>query len=154
MSQLLRHRNGRRDLLSQIHNDFDRLLTSSPFDTRTEAEWPEVTMGEWMPSIDLKEEKKRYILSVDVPGVKAENIDINMENGLLTIKGTRECEKMDEKENYLCLERSSGAFLRQLSLPEAIDPKHIDADYHNGVLTITLPKATQHVGQKIKVNEH
>lgn len=141
----------RRDLISQLHDNFDRLL--SPFNFRGDLEWPEVTVSEWAPSIDVKEEDKQYLVHADVPGVKADHIEINMENGILTIKGERQSEKKEEKENYLRVERSSGSFLRQLSLPEPIDAEKIEAQCQNGVLEIKLPKKTESAGRKIKVKD-
>lgn len=151
MNRLTRHHRNGRDLLSQLHEDFNRLL--APFDVRPDLGWSEGSAGEWIPSIDVKEEAKQYIIHADVPGVKASDIDINIENGVLTIKGKRESEMREEKENYLRVERSSGSFLRQLTLPEAIDPANIQAKCHEGVLEITLPKAKESMGRKIKVKQ-
>lgn len=150
MNRLTRYRGGR-DLLSQLHDDFNRLL--APFDLRTDIGWPEVSVSEWIPNIDVKEEEKQYVIHADVPGVKAADIDVSMENGILTIKGKRESETKEEKENYLRVERSSGSFLRQLSLPEAIDQEKIEARCREGVLEIKLPKAAGSVGRKIEVKD-
>ncbi len=150
MTLLTRH-NGRRDLFTQLNENFNRMLV--PFDLRTELGYPEISVSDWIPTIDVKEEDKRYVIHADVPGVKATDIDVSMENGLLTIKGKRESKVKEEKENYLRIERSTGSFLRQLSLPEAVDLEHIEAKCHDGVLEITLPKTTQHIGRKIKVKE-
>lgn len=150
MAQLTSYRR-RRDLLSQLHDNFDRLLY--PFNFRSDLELPEVAVSEWAPSIDIKEEDKHYLIHADVPGVKADDIDVNMENGILTIKGERQSEKKEEKENFLRVERSRGSFLRQLSLPEAVDAEKIEARCQDGVLEIKLPKKTESVGRKIKVQD-
>lgn len=147
MAQMTRFKGGR-DLLSQLHNDFNRLL--APFEFRTDLEWNET---EWVPSVDIKEDGKRYMIHMDVPGVKGSDIDISMDNGTLTIKGKRELELKSENNNFLRVERSRGTFLRQLSLPEAVDHQRIEAKCHDGVLEIILPKSTQNTGHKIKVKE-
>ncbi len=150
MAQLIRFKGGR-DLLSRLHNDFDRLL--APFDLQSGMEWNETSMGEWTPHIDVKEEEKRYIIHADIPGVKASDIDLNMESGVLTIKGRRDTEMKEEHENYLRVERCRGSFMRQISLPETVDQEHIEAKCNNGVLKIILPKSAQCVGRKIDVKE-
>lgn len=150
MTNLTRY-NGGRDLFSQLHENFNRML--APFEIRNELDWPEVSFTNWTPTVDVKEEEKRFVIHADVPGVKAADIDVSMENGLLTIKGKREEKIKEEKQNYLRIERSSGSFLRQLSLPEAIDQDHIEAKCHDGVLEIILPKTTKSIGHKIKVKE-
>lgn len=150
MNKLARHHSGR-DVISQLHEDINRLL--SPFDLRYEYATPGLSMSEWLPNIDIKEDDKQYIVRADVPGVKASDIDLHMENGVLTIKGKRESERKEEKENYLRIERSSGSFMRQIALPDAVDSEKIQAKCCEGVLEITLPKAAQSIGRKIKVSE-
>lgn len=150
MNRMTNYR-GERDLLSHLQEDIGRLL--SPFDLRTEIGWPQVSVSDWIPSIDVKEDDKQYLIHVDVPGVKVTDIDVSMENGLLTLKGKRKTEKKEEKENYLRVERSRGSFMRQLSLPEAIDQDKIEATCREGVLEIKLPKKSGSVGRKIKVKE-
>ena len=150
MNRITKYRGGR-ELLSQLHEDFGRLL--SPFELRTDLGWPEVSVSDWVPSIDVKEENKHYLVRADVPGVKITDIDVSMENGILTIKGKRESEIKEEKENYLRVERSRGSFMRQLSLPEAVDQDKIEASCREGVLEIKLPKKAGSIGRKIKVKE-
>lgn len=147
MAQISRYRYGR-DLLSQLQSDFNQLL--SPFE-RNGYELTEGAGVEWVPSIDVKEEEKKYIIHADVPGVKVTDIELSMENGVLTIKGKRKFEYKEEEENYLRIERSSGSFLRQFALPEAVDQEKIEAECHDGVLIITLPKSTKGSGRKITV---
>ena len=150
MNRLTRYR-GRKDLLSQLHEDFNRLL--EPFDLPAHLGWPGTSVSDWVPSIDVKEEENQYIVHADVPGVKAADIEVTMENGTLAIKGKRESEKTEEKENYLRVERSRGSFIRQLTLPEAVDQGKIEAHCQNGVLELILPKAKGTAEHKIKVNE-
>lgn len=148
MAKITRYQGGR-DLLSQLHEDFNRLL--APFDLRSELRWPEIPSSEWIPSIDVQEEDNQFIIHADVPGVKASDIDISMENGMLTIKGKRQSESKEKKENYLRIERASGSFLRQIALPETIDQEKIEATFRDGVLKIILPKTTKPAGKKINI---
>jgi HSP20 family protein len=150
MGNIIR-RNNRRDMLSQLHEEFNRFLT--PFDIRATLDWPEESLGQWVPSIDVKEEKDHYLIHADVPGVKASDIEVHMQNGVLTIKGKRETESKDQKENYLRVERSSGSFMRQITFPDAIDAGKIDAKCKDGVLDVVLPKASNGAAHKVDVKQ-
>lgn len=149
MKAILR-RNSGRDLLSQLHQDFNQLL--EPFHLQSEFQ-SELPLTNWIPTIDVREDEKCYLIHADLPGVKVEDIDVNMENGMLTIKGKRECEVKDEKENFLRVERSTGSFFRQITLPETIDKEQIQAKCKDGVLEIKLPKIKQAKTQKVRVVE-
>jgi len=151
MHRLTKHQNNT-GLLSLLPDDFKPLL--SPFMFRSELDWPEITMRDWMPSVDVKEEDARYVVYANLPGVKIGDIDVSVENSVLTIKGfTKSKVKKEEEENFLRLERSNGSFLRQLQLPEAIDEKNIHAKCCDGVLEITLPKTKKNASHKIKIEE-
>ena len=145
-----RNSSPRRDLLSQFSDEFNRFLT--PFDLRN-MDWPEESLGQWTPSIDIKEEDTRYLVHADIPGVKAKDIDVSMENGVLTIKGKRESESKEEKENYLRVERSSGSFMRQITFPDTVEAEKIDAKCSEGVLEVILPKSGIVGAKKINVKE-
>jgi HSP20 family protein len=147
MNKLTRYHHPHRDLISQLQEDINHFLT--PFDVRYE--W--MPSREWLPHVDIKEEEKQYVVRADIPGVKPADVDINVENGVLTIKGKRESESKKEEENYLRIERASGSFIRQVMLPDAIDQEKIQAKCHDGVLEVLLPKAVKGAGRKIKVQE-
>jgi HSP20 family protein len=112
----------------------------------------EVEGSDWFPAIDIKEEEDKYIITADVPGVKIEDIEIHMEEGVLTIKGEKETEKKEEKENYRRIERAKGAFYRRFSLPD-VDADKITARCVDGVLTITAPKTTKRIARKIAIEK-
>ena len=99
-----------------------------------------IVTSHWMPSVDIKEDDDQFLIFADVPGVDAKDIDVSMENGILTIKGKRETESKEEKEGYKRVERSKGSFYRRFSLPDSADPDKIAAKSNNGVLEITIPK--------------
>lgn len=98
------------------------------------------TSRPWAPAVDILETDNDLVLKADLPGLEMRDIDIQIENGTLTLKGERKFEKEENNKGYHRLERSYGSFVRYFTVPEAIDPEKVRADYHNGVLTITLPK--------------
>lgn len=94
----------------------------------------------WSPAVDVYETENELVLKADVPDVDPKNVEVQFENGTLTLKGTR---KFDEEKNgkgYHRIERSYGSFVRAFSLPETVDPEKVKADFKNGVLTVTLQK--------------
>ena len=94
----------------------------------------------WKPATDVKESEKEYLVSVDIPGVDPKNIEVTLDNGVLTIKGERSAETRDEKNGYRRVERFEGSFYRRLSLPDADHSKAVSAKSRNGVLEIRVPR--------------
>jgi len=105
----------------------------------------------WSPAVDIVETENELILKADVPGVNLKDIDIQFENGTLTIKGERKFEKEEKGKGFHRMERSYGAFVRYFTVPETVDAEHVKADYQAGVLTITLPKKEVAKPKSIKV---
>ena len=105
----------------------------------------------WAPSVDITEDEKAFTLLADIPGVDPENIDISMENGVLTIKGERQTENVEENENYRRVERQSGQFYRRFTLPDSADADKIEAKSAHGVITITIPKKEVALSRRIEV---
>ena len=106
---------------------------------------------EWMPPFDVSETEGEIIVKAEIPGMKVEDIDITLTDGLLTIKGERKMEKEDKQENYHRVERHFGSFSRSLNLGLKVEAEGIDAGYKDGVLTVTLPKAEEDRPKKIEV---
>lgn len=106
---------------------------------------------EWAPAVDIRDEDKQYVIEADLPGVKAEDISVTVDNGVLTIKGERQSEKTEKRDNYKRVERFSGSFLRRFTLPEAIDPDNIKATTKDGVLELSVPKKEKSKPNKIEV---
>jgi HSP20 family protein len=108
-----------------------------------------------MPSLDVSETDKEIEVRVDLPGLERKDVDISIENDLLTIRGEKkfEASEDDKNKNYHVRERSYGAFYRVLQLPPGIDPSKVQATMAKGVLTITIPKPAQSVAKKIEVKE-
>ncbi len=94
----------------------------------------------FLPAVDIHEDDKAFRLDVDVPGMKPEEIDVNIEKNLLTISGERKLAREDQKEGYRRVERAFGSFSRSFTLPENVDAEGIEAKVADGTLTITLPK--------------
>ena len=108
--------------------------------------------SDWVPAVDIKENEDNFTIVADIPGVKPEDIEVQMENGVLTIKGEKETEKTEEKEDYQRIERSFGSFYRRFSLPETADPDRIEAKSDHGVLEITVGKMEKTEPKKISVH--
>ncbi len=107
---------------------------------------------DWTPAVDVKELENEFIIDADIPGVDPKDIEIHMENGMLTIKGERHTESTDEKDGYKRVERSYGSFYRRFSLPDSADSEKIKATSHNGVLELKIPKSEKVKARRIKVD--
>ncbi len=135
-----------KDPVKQI---FDRLFEGSLFQNATDES--SVVTSQWVPRVDIKEEADRFLLFADIPGVDPQAIDVQMDKGLLTIKGERREEKVHETERYSRIERRHGVFHRRFALPDSADPDGITASGHNGVLTISIPKRPESTPRRIQV---
>src|SRR5690242_13843105 len=106
----------------------------------------------WSPAVDILETENELVFMADTPDVNRERIEVQVENGTLTLKGERNIEKDDRVKGYHRIERSYGAFARSFTLPDTVDAESVRADYAHGVLTITLPKKAVAKARAIKVN--
>lgn len=106
---------------------------------------------QWAPAVDIVDETNQYLIKADLPGVRAEDISVCVENGVVTIKGVREEEKKEHRKNYKRTERFSGSFLRRFTLPEAADLEKIKAKTTDGVLELTIPKNDSTKSKRIAV---
>ena len=105
----------------------------------------------WVPAVDIFETENEWVLKADLPDVKLENVDIQIENRNLTLKGERKFQKEENGKGYQRVERSYGTFARYFSLPDTVDSENVRADYANGVLTVKLPKKEVAKPRSIKV---
>jgi HSP20 family protein len=96
--------------------------------------------GSWMPSVDVRETKEALEIAAELPGLEPKDVEVAVENGILTLKGSRHFEKASEGETYHRVERAYGSFERSFSLPTNVDPDKVKAVYRHGVLHLTLPK--------------
>jgi HSP20 family protein len=106
----------------------------------------------WSPAVDIRETENALIVKADLPEVDEKAIDIRIENGTLSLKGERKFETDPTgKGGYHRIERSYGAFARSFSLPDSVDPEKVQAEFKNGVLTVTLPKKEASKPRSIKI---
>jgi HSP20 family protein len=108
--------------------------------------------SDWTPAVDIKEEDNQYLIHADIPGVKAGDIEVSMEKGVLTIKGERKHESTESSDGYKRVERSHGVFMRRFSLPDSVDAENISASSQDGVLEVVIPKAEPEQPRRIQVN--
>jgi HSP20 family protein len=111
----------------------------------------ESNLTTWAPAVDIYENEHELTVKADLPDVKAEDLDIRVENNILTIRGERKFEKKVDEKNYLRVERAYGSFSRSFSLANTVNTEAIKADYHDGVLTLTIPKREEAKPKQIKV---
>jgi HSP20 family protein len=111
-----------------------------------------VTVRPWSPSVDIEEKDNEIVLKADIPGVNEKDLEVRLENGTLTLKGERKFEKEDKQKGYHRIERGYGSFVRSFALPAAVDSDKVQAHYHDGVLTVTLPKTEASKARKVKIS--
>jgi HSP20 family protein len=105
----------------------------------------------WVPAVDIYETPNAMILRVELPGVKHDDVEIQMYHGALALKGKRDFPREGEHENYHRIERAYGTFERHFKLPESIDPQKITATFKDGVLTLIMRKVEEKAPQKITI---
>jgi len=110
-----------------------------------------IETSQWIPAVDIREEKNQFIILADLPGVDKNDVNISMENNILTIKGHRFDENKDEKNNYFRAERVKGNFYRRFTLPDTVDGSKIEAKIQKGVLEIAIPKKEAAQPRLIKI---
>ena len=112
----------------------------------------ESNLTPWAPAVDIYETEHELVVMADLPDVNPQDLDIRVENNVLTIRGERKFEKEVNEENYLRVERAYGAFARSFTLANTVNSEAIKADYQNGVLTLSIPKREEAKPKQIKVN--
>jgi HSP20 family protein len=105
----------------------------------------------WAPALDISERKDAYLVTVEVPGVKPEDLDVTLEDGVLTVQGRREATRDSSDQQYHRVERRYGAFRRTVTLPTRTKAEAIEASFENGVLEIIVPKAEEARPRKIEI---
>ena len=105
----------------------------------------------WMPAMDVVENDDRFVLRADLPGMSEEDVNIELEDRVLTVSGERKAEHETTKGGYHRVERAFGAFVRSLTLPEGVDPEAVEASFDKGVLEVSIPKPEQRKPHKISI---
>ncbi len=132
---------------SSLQDQVNRLF-SDVFERQSE----ESSLTAWAPSVDIYETEHELVVKADLPEVDPKDLDIRVENNILTIRGERKFEKNVNEENYLRVERAYGSFARSFTLANTVNSEAIKADYQNGVLTLSIPKREEAKPKQIKVN--
>jgi HSP20 family protein len=106
----------------------------------------------WAPAVDIYETGDEVVVKADLPDVNEKDLDIRVENNMLTVRGERKFEREVSEDNYLRVERTYGSFSRSFSLPNTVNTEAIKAEYRNGVLTVRMPKREESKPKQIKVS--
>ena len=133
-------------IVDMLHRDLDRLAAR-----HIPAGDSEAVVTDWVPAVDIIEEKERFVLRADVPGVEPADIEVSMDGGILTVAGRRMQEGHGEDAGLQRMERVSGRFFRRFSLPDTADAENISAHCRNGILEVSIPKQPQVQARRIEV---
>lgn len=117
---------------------------AKPFETAA-------TKGMSFPAMDISEDEKAITVKAELPGIETKDVDVNLEHGVLTIRGEKKFEDEEKKDNYHRIERSYGSFSRALQVPGEVDETKVEAKFDKGILTITLPKNEKAKPKKIEI---
>jgi HSP20 family protein len=137
-----------KDLLS-LQDRMNRLFDESVRNVKTGDE--ALSSAIWSPAVDIYETDDEVVVKAELPEVNQKDIDIQIENNTLTLRGERKFNKETKKENFHRIERSYGTFSRSFTLPGTIDQEKISADYKDGILKISMPKREETKPKQIKV---
>ena len=133
--------------LRSIDNHFNRFLAPRGWSDQA----PTATSA-WTPDVDIFEDESELVVRAELAGIDPKEVELNVENNVLTISGERHLESEDKKENYHRMERAYGSFSRSFSLPRLIDETKIRAEYKDGVLTVHVPKQERAKPRQIKIS--
>lgn len=146
MTFLVRRKmNEPRTLRDEMDRLFDNFFGMTPASTERGAVWS--------PAVNVREDENNFYIEAELPGMKKEDIDLEIEQNSLCIKGDRKFEKKEEGENYHFVERSYGSFYRSFSLPSNVDAEGISAEYKDGVLQVTVPKKEEVKPKKVEIKQ-
>jgi HSP20 family protein len=153
-SNMIRHAEwpGQSLALDPMKQLFDKVFDGG-FLRNASSDDSSVVTSQWTPRVDIKEESHRFILYADIPGVEPDAIEVQMDKGMLTIKGERKTDYEQSNDQFTRIERHYGAFHRRFALPDSADPDGITATGRNGVLQIVIPKRPETTPRRIRVNK-
>ena len=134
--------------LNMLQDRMNRLFDDAGRPWRTDE--PAATTS-WSPSVDIFETEGEIVVKAELPGMDRKDIQLNLENNVLSLRGERKFQKETKDDNYHRIERSNGVFSRSFSIPATVDEERIRADYNDGVLKIVLPKKAQAKPKQIKI---
>jgi HSP20 family protein len=134
--------------LTSLQGQVNRLFE----DTAQQGRTSQGDLATWAPPADIYETENELVTKLDLPGIQEKEIDIRVENNILTIRGERKFEKEVNEDNYLRVERAYGTFTRSFSLPNTVKVEGIHAGFQNGVLTLRMPKREESKPKQIKIS--
>jgi HSP20 family protein len=137
--------------LHSIQNEMNRLFNTF-IEAPTQSNRPDALQRRWMPPMDLVETAEDFVLRADLPGLSDDDVDISLEDNVLTISGERKAKHDEHNEGYYRIERASGTFSRSLTLPEGVDPSAVRASFDRGVLEVRIPKPEQRKPRKVAIS--
>ena len=133
--------------MRSLQDEVNRLFASS----FSRGDDNELMRGAWSPQVDIFENKDQIVLEAELPGMKPEDVNISIENNVLTLHGERKFEKKDEKDNFHRVERAYGSFTRSFTLPPTVSSENAQAEFENGVLRLTLAKREEAKPRRIEI---
>jgi HSP20 family protein len=136
--------------LSTVQSEMNRLFNTF-FETPTHGNG-QTALRRWVPAVDLVETDGEFVLRADLPGLSEGDVNVELDDNVLTISGERKSEHEERKEGYYRVERSSGAFSRSLTLPDGVDPESVHANFENGVLEVRIPKPEERKPHKVAIS--
>ena len=137
--------------LQTMQNEMNRLFNTF-FDAPSPGNGGQTTLRRWIPAMDVVETDDHFVLRADLPGLNESDVNIELEDNVLTISGERKVEHEQRNEGYYRVERASGAFVRSLTLPEGVDAQGIQANFDSGVLEVRIPKPEQQKPRKVQIS--
>jgi HSP20 family protein len=138
--------------LNTIQNEMNRLFNTFFEAPPASSSGGHTTMRRWIPAMDLVETEDAFVLRADLPGLSESDVNIELEDNVLTLSGERKAEHEERKEGYYRVERASGSFSRSLTLPEGVNPEAVTAAFERGVLEIRIPKPEQRKPRKVSIS--
>lgn len=135
---------------STLHNRLDRFFGAGFFPTVKFYSDPD--FGSWRPAVDIYDHDDKVVMKAELPGVDKKDIEIDIKDGVLTLKGERAYEKEVKEDSYYRKERAFGKFTRVFTLPSDLDPDKISAEFKDGVLRIEVPKPEKKIPKKISIH--
>jgi HSP20 family protein len=137
--------------LNTIQNEMNRLFNTF-FESAPAGSSGGHTLRRWIPAMDLVETEDAFVLRADLPGLSESDVNIELEDNVLTVSGERKAEHEERKEGYYRVERASGSFSRSLTLPEGVDPGAVTASFDRGVLEVRIPKPEERKPRKVAIS--
>lgn len=139
------------ETLTSLQSDVEKIFNQNLLQAKSGKDQSSLARSAWVPAIDIHEDNEAFYFDAELPGLKEDQIDVSVENSILTIKGERKQENEKKDKNFYRLEREYGSFLRSFTLPEVADTEKVNAEFKNGVLHLKIAKKEAVKPKQIKV---